>query len=162
MFVWTGPDHAKLKPAAECKPIDYPKPDGVVTFDLLSNLFRSGTNHEHDSPAHLTLKDASVPAKVNYPVFAAPESRFCPAKVYEYVTGEKEICDVVKTVRKLLTHKGTHTYTHTNTDDDGGNPRLVINAQNCLHCKACDIKDPTQNINWVVPEGGGGPAYTEM
>lgn len=134
---WTlshnGADHAKLKPAAEAKPIEYPKPDGVLTFDLLTNLFRSGTNHEHDSPVHLTLKDESVPATLNHPKFAAPESRFCPARVYEYVT-----------------------------DDEGKNPRLVINAQNCLHCKACDIKDPSQNINWVVPEGGGGPAYTEM
>ncbi|KAF0852800.1 mitochondrial electron transfer flavoprotein-ubiquinone oxidoreductase [Andalucia godoyi] len=117
-------DHECTKPAAECEKIAYPKPDGVISFDLLTQLARSGTNHEHDQPAHLTLKDPAVPQKVNLPVYDGPESRFCPAKVYEYVEG-----------------------------------RLVINAQNCLHCKACDIKDPTQNINWVVPEGSGGPAY---
>eukprot|EP00298_Acanthocystis_sp_HF-20_P007711 c17235_g1_i1.p1 GENE.c17235_g1_i1~~c17235_g1_i1.p1 ORF type:complete len:589 (-),score=284.80 c17235_g1_i1:125-1891(-) len=126
-------DHEATKPADECKPIEYPKPDGVLTFDLLTNLQRSGTNHDHDSPVHLTLLNNEIPVQVNYNKYAAPESRFCPARVYEYVT-----------------------------DSDGSNPKLVINAQNCLHCKACDIKDKKQNINWVVPEGGGGPAYTEM
>lgn len=117
-------DHECTAPAAECKKIEYPKPDGVITFDILTQLAKSGTNHDHDQPAHLTLKDATVPERINLPVYDGPEGRFCPAKVYEYVNG-----------------------------------KLVINAQNCLHCKACDIKDPTQNINWVVPEGSGGPAY---
>eukprot|EP00300_Choanocystis_sp_HF-7_P009810 c16647_g1_i4.p1 GENE.c16647_g1_i4~~c16647_g1_i4.p1 ORF type:complete len:585 (+),score=128.47 c16647_g1_i4:27-1757(+) len=133
---WTlkhpGPDHEQTKPAAKCTPITYPKPDGTLSFDLLTNLALSGTNHEHDSPAHLKLTDASVPTKVNHDVYGAPESRYCPARVYEYVP------------------------------DEAGKPKLVINAQNCLHCKACDIKDPTQNITWTTPEGGGGPAYTEM
>jgi electron-transferring-flavoprotein dehydrogenase len=133
-------DHEALKPAAECKPIEYPKPDGVVSFDLLTNLARSGTNHNHDQPAHLTLKDDTVPTSLNLPVFDGPEGRYCPAGVYEYVE-----------------------------DNDAppaadGTParRLNINAQNCLHCKTCDIKDPSQNIVWVVPEGGGGPAYPSM
>lgn len=126
------PDHLATKPAAQCTPIDYPKPDGKITFELLTNLTLSGTNHDHDQPAHLTLLDAAVPTRVNLPKFDGPEGRFCPARVYEYV------------------------------DAEGGGQRLQINAQNCLHCKACDIKDPTQNINWTVPEGGGGPAYTLM
>eukprot|EP00301_Raphidiophrys_heterophryoidea_P000002 c10000_g1_i1.p1 GENE.c10000_g1_i1~~c10000_g1_i1.p1 ORF type:complete len:604 (-),score=157.25 c10000_g1_i1:124-1890(-) len=134
---WTiahhGTDHESTLPASQCQKIEYPKPDGKITFDLLSNLALSGTNHDHDSPAHLKILDPSIPPKVNYAIYAAPESRFCPAKVYEYVT-----------------------------EEDGSNPKLVINAQNCLHCKACDIKDPSQNINWEVPEGGGGPKYTEM
>jgi electron-transferring-flavoprotein dehydrogenase len=121
-----------LKPADECKPIDYPKPDGVVSFDKLSSVFISNTNHEEDQPSHLTLKDASVPVAVNWMVYAGPEQRFCPAGVYEYVGLE------------------------------ANQPRLQINAQNCVHCKTCDIKDPTQNINWVVPEGGGGPNYPNM
>mmetsp|Transcript_10796 Transcript_10796/g.17674 ORF Transcript_10796/g.17674 Transcript_10796/m.17674 type:complete len:594 (-) Transcript_10796:416-2197(-) len=127
------PDHQTLKEAKDSKPREYPKPDGVVTFDILTSLWRSGTNHNHDQPAHLRLKDAEVPSVVNWPQYAGPEGRFCPAKVYEYVGGE-----------------------------DGSIPKLQINAQNCLHCKACDIKDPTQNINWTVPEGGGGPAYVNM
>ena len=125
-------DHEATKPAKECKRIEYPKPDGVLTFDLLTNLTRSGTNHNHDQPAHLKLLDETIPNKVNVPVYDGPEQRFCPAKVYEYHADEKT-----------------------------GQPKLVINAQNCLHCKACDIKDPTQNIDWQTPEGGGGPAYAQ-
>ncbi|MEO6432785.1 MAG: electron transfer flavoprotein-ubiquinone oxidoreductase [Sphingomicrobium sp.] len=132
---WTlkhKPDHAALKPKAECTPIVYPKPDGVLTFDRLSSVFISNTNHEEDQPVHLTLKDAAIPIEVNLPDFAGPEQRYCPAGVYEFVEGE------------------------------GGAERLQINAQNCVHCKTCDIKDPTQNINWVTPEGGGGPNYPNM
>jgi electron-transferring-flavoprotein dehydrogenase len=126
------PDHVYLKPAAECKPIVYPKPDGKLTFDRLSSVFISNTNHEENQPAHLTLKDASVPVQVNLDKYAGPESRYCPAGVYEFVEAE------------------------------GSGPRLQINAQNCVHCKTCDINDPTQNIVWVTPEGGGGPNYTNM
>jgi electron-transferring-flavoprotein dehydrogenase len=128
----TKPDHAMLKPAAECQPIVYPKPDNKITFDRLTSVFISNTNHEEHQPAHLTLRDASVPVNVNLAQYAGPESRYCPAGVYEYV--------------KNLD----------NTD------RLQINAQNCVHCKTCDIKDPTQNIVWVTPEGGGGPNYSGM
>jgi electron-transferring-flavoprotein dehydrogenase len=127
------PDHLSLKPASECKPIAYPKPDGKLTFDRLSSVFISNTNHEENQPAHLTLKDASIPVNVNLHKFAGPEQRYCPAGVYEFVQ-----------------------------DEAGGGERLQINAQNCVHCKTCDIKDPTQNIVWVVPEGGGGPNYTNM
>ncbi|HRW67244.1 MAG TPA: electron transfer flavoprotein-ubiquinone oxidoreductase, partial [Candidatus Competibacter sp.] len=130
---WTfhhKPDHAKLKKASECSKIEYPKPDGVISFDKLSSVFISNTNHEEDQPCHLTLKDPTVPIRINLPLYDAPEQRYCPAGVYEIVR-----------------------------DGDGGNPRLQINAQNCVHCKTCDIKDPTQNINWVTPEGGGGPNY---
>ena len=126
------PDHAYLKPASECQPIDYPKPDGKLTFDRLSSVFISNTNHEEQQPAHLTLKDASVPVNVNLAKYAGLEARYCPAGVYEFVKNED------------------------NSD------RLQINAQNCLHCKTCDIKDPTQNIVWVTPEGGGGPNYAGM
>jgi electron-transferring-flavoprotein dehydrogenase len=126
------PDHAYLKPAAECQEIKYPKPDGKLTFDRLSSVFISNTNHAENQPAHLTLKDASVPVSINLAKYAGPESRYCPAGVYEYV----------KT--------------------DAGADRLQINAQNCVHCKTCDIKDPTQNIVWVTPEGGGGPNYAGM
>ena len=126
------PDHAYLKPAAECTPIVYPKPDGKLTFDRLSSVFISNTNHAEDQPAHLTLKDASVPVNINLAKYAGPEARYCPAGVYEFVKNED------------------------NTD------RLQINAQNCVHCKTCDIKDPTQNIVWVTPEGGGGPNYVGM
>jgi electron-transferring-flavoprotein dehydrogenase len=126
------PDHAYLKPAAQCKPIDYPKPDGKLTFDRLSSVFISNTNHEEQQPAHLTLKDASVPVAINLAKYAGPEARYCPAGVYEYVKNDDQ------------------------TD------RLQINAQNCVHCKTCDIKDPTQNIVWVTPEGGGGPNYAGM
>jgi electron-transferring-flavoprotein dehydrogenase len=126
-------DHDSLKPAAECEKIDYPKPDGAVSFDRLSSVYISNTNHEEDQPVHLTLKDAAVPIDVNLARYDAPEQRYCPAGVYEIVA-----------------------------DDDGANPRLQINAANCVHCKTCDIKDPTQNIVWVVPEGGGGPNYPNM
>ena len=126
------PDHLYLKPAAECKPIAYPKPDGKLTFDRLSSVFISNTNHEEQQPSHLTLKDASVPVSINLARFAGPEARYCPAGVYEFVKNDD------------------------NTD------RLQINAQNCVHCKTCDIKDPTQNIVWVTPEGGGGPNYAGM
>jgi electron-transferring-flavoprotein dehydrogenase len=132
---WTlhrhAPDHGRLHAAAQVEPIKYPKPDGKLTFDRLSSVFISNTNHEENQPAHLTLKDASVPVSVNLALYAGPESRYCPAGVYEFV----------------------------NTD---GADRLVINAQNCVHCKTCDIKDPTQNIVWVTPEGGGGPNYAGM
>ncbi len=126
------PDHAKLKPASECPQIIYPKPDNKITFDRLSSVFVSNTNHEEQQPAHLTLKDVSVPLNINLATYAGPESRYCPAGVYEFVKNED------------------------NSD------RLQINAQNCVHCKACDIKDPTQNIVWVTPEGGGGPNYSGM
>ena len=126
-------DHTTLKKAADAPRIEYPKPDGEVSFDRLSSVFISNTNHEEDQPAHLTLKDAAVPISVNLAEYDAPEQRYCPAGVYEIVA-----------------------------EDDGSNPQLQINAQNCVHCKTCDIKDPTQNINWVVPEGGGGPNYPNM
>jgi len=125
-------DHLYLKPADECKPIAYPKPDNKITFDRLSSVFVSNTNHSEDQPAHLTLKDPTVPVRINLVKFAGPESRYCPAGVYEFVA-----------------------------DADGGE-RLQINAQNCVHCKTCDIKDPTQNIVWVPPEGGGGPNYVGL
>jgi electron-transferring-flavoprotein dehydrogenase len=131
---WTlklRPDHAALQPSEKARPIAYPKPDGVLTFDRLSSVFVSNTNHEEDQPVHLTLKDADIPTAINLPVYAGPEQRYCPAGVYEFV-------------------------------DESGEPRLQINAQNCVHCKTCDIKDPTQNINWVTPEGGGGPNYPNM
>jgi electron-transferring-flavoprotein dehydrogenase len=127
----TTPDHAALRPAAECRRIDYPKPDGVLSFDRLASVYLSSTNHEEDQPCHLTLRDPAVPVRVNLPQFDAPEQRYCPAGVYEIV-------------------------------DSDGAPRLQINAQNCVHCKTCDIKDPTQNIVWVAPEGGGGPNYPNM
>ncbi len=125
-------DHECLRPASAFTPITYPKPDGKITFDKLSSVFISNTNHEENQPAHLTLKDPSVPVKVNLAIFGGPEQRYCPAGVYEYVK----------------------------TDD--GADRLQINAQNCVHCKTCDIKAPTQTIVWVVPEGGGGPNYPGM
>ena len=126
-------DHDYLKPAAECTPITYPKPDGKISFDKLSSVFLSNTNHEEDQPVHLTLKDPSIPVDVNLARYAGPEQRYCPAGVYEFVK-----------------------------DEGTGADRLQINAQNCVHCKTCDIKDPTQNINWVAPEGGGGPNYPNM
>jgi electron-transferring-flavoprotein dehydrogenase len=127
-------DHETLIDKAEAKPIDYPKPDGVITFDRLSSVFISNTNHSEDQPVHLRLKDASIPIEVNLARFDAPEQRYCPAGVYEIV--------------------------HDAQSAQGA--RLQINAQNCVHCKTCDIKDPTQNIQWVVPEGGGGPNYPNM
>jgi len=126
-------DHTKLKPAAECKSIDYPKPDGVLTFDRLSSVFLSNTNHEEDQPCHLQLKNADTPITLNLAQYDAPEQRYCPAGVYEIVK-----------------------------DETGNNPRLQINSQNCVHCKTCDIKDPSQNINWVTPQGGEGPIYQGM
>ncbi|WP_300647544.1 electron transfer flavoprotein-ubiquinone oxidoreductase [Paenalcaligenes sp.] len=128
----TKPDYAYLQPAAMCAPIDYPKPDGVLTFDRLSSVYLSNTNHEEDEPIHLTLKDSSVPVRVNLAEYAGPESRYCPAGVYEFIK------------------------------DDTGADQLQINAQNCVHCKTCDIKDPTQNIVWVPPQGGEGPVYSGM
>ncbi len=127
------PDHARLRPAAEMPRIDYPKPDGVVTFDRNSSVYLSNTNHEEDQPVHLRLKDSAIPVAHNLALYDAPEQRYCPAGVYEILR-----------------------------DEDGANPRLQINAQNCVHCKTCDIKDPTQNIDWVTPEGGGGPNYPNM
>jgi len=132
---WTlhhhGGDHEQTRPAAEFSPISYPKPDGVLSFDRLSSVFISNTNHNEDQPVHLTLKDSSVPVKVNLSRYAGPEQRYCPAGVYEFVDLDTQ-------------------------------PRLQINAQNCVHCKTCDIKDPPQNIVWVAPEGGGGPNYSNM
>jgi electron-transferring-flavoprotein dehydrogenase len=125
-------DHESLKTKHESRPIDYPKPDGVITFDRLSSVFISNTNHNEDQPCHLRLKDGTVPIKVNLELYDAPEQRYCPAGVYEIVR------------------------------EPNGAPRLQINAQNCVHCKTCDIKDPTQNIVWVTPEGGGGPNYPNM
>ncbi|MFL2668501.1 MAG: electron transfer flavoprotein-ubiquinone oxidoreductase [Alphaproteobacteria bacterium] len=126
-------DHTTLLPAAQAPKIEYPKPDGEVSFDRLSSVYISNTNHEEDQPVHLTLKDPSVPISVNFEIYGSPEQLYCPAGVYEIVE---------------------------DADDKG--PRLQINAQNCVHCKTCDIKDPTQNIKWVVPEGGGGPNYPNM
>jgi electron-transferring-flavoprotein dehydrogenase len=126
-------DFACLEPAAKAHPIDYPKPDGKITFDRLSSVFLSFTNHEEDQPVHLQLKDVAIPIDHNLPLYDEPAQRYCPAGVYEVLRGE-----------------------------DGSHPRFVINAQNCVHCKTCDIKDPAQNINWVVPEGGGGPNYPNM
>ncbi|NYT81885.1 electron transfer flavoprotein-ubiquinone oxidoreductase [Alcaligenaceae bacterium] len=128
----TKPDHACLQPAAECARIDYPKPDGKLTFDRLSSVFISNTNHDENEPIHLTLKDPGVPVSVNLAKYGGPEARYCPAGVYEFV----------KT--------------------DTGEDKLQINAQNCVHCKTCDIKDPTQNIVWVAPQGGEGPVYNGM
>ncbi|MGO8710573.1 MAG: electron transfer flavoprotein-ubiquinone oxidoreductase [Rhizomicrobium sp.] len=125
------PDYATLKPAAKCKPIVYPKPDGVVSFDKPSSVFLSNTNHDEDQPIHLVLKDPSVPIRVNLPEYDEPAQRYCPAGVYEVVR-------------------------------DASGPRFQINAQNCVHCKTCDIKDPAQNITWITPEGGGGPNYPNM
>lgn len=125
-------DHECLKPASQFKPIAYPKPDGKLTFDRLSSVFISNTNHAEDQPIHLTLKNAAIPVDVNLAKYAGPEQRYCPAGVYEFVK------------------------------NDDGKDRLQINAQNCVHCKTCDIKDPTQNIVWVTPEGGGGPNYPNM
>ena len=133
---WTlhhHPDHSTLRRADAARPIDYPKPDGVITFDRLSSVYISNTNHEEDQPVHLRLEDPEAAIDVNFALYDAPEERYCPAGVYEIVR-----------------------------DPDGGNPRLQINAQNCIHCKTCDIKDPTQNITWVTPEGGGGPSYPNM
>jgi len=129
------PDSACLKPLSEVTPITYAKPDGVVSFDKLSSVFLSSTNHEEDQPVHLKLKDPSIPIEKNLPIYGEPARLYCPAGVYEVMYGDDEA----------------------KTD-----PRFVINAQNCVHCKTCDIKDPAQNITWVTPEGGGGPNYPNM
>ncbi|HWZ71214.1 MAG TPA: electron transfer flavoprotein-ubiquinone oxidoreductase [Casimicrobiaceae bacterium] len=129
------PDHESLRPAAEMPKIDYPKYDGVLTFDKLSSVFVSNTNHEEDQPSHLQLRDPTIPVNVNLALYDGPEQRYCPAGVYEFVAA------------------GT---------SEGAGKRLQINAQNCVHCKTCDIKDPRQNIHWVTPEGGGGPNYPNM
>ena len=126
-------DNESLSKASDCKKIEYPKPDGVVSFDRNSSVFISNTNHEENQPVHLRLADPDLPVAHNLADYDAPEQRYCPAGVYEILR-----------------------------DDDGGNPRLQINAQNCVHCKTCDIKDPMQNITWVPPEGGGGPNYPNM
>lgn len=132
-FTWRNhtPDHATLKPASECKPIEYPRPDNEISFDRLSSVFLSSTNHEEDQPCHLELNDKDIPISVNLPKWAEPAQRYCPAAVYEVV-------------------------------EEGGEKAFRINAQNCVHCKTCDIKDPSQNINWNTPEGGGGPNYSNM
>ena len=126
------PDHASLRPAEQCKPVAYPKPDGRLSFDRPSSVYLSNTHHAEDQPVHLTLRDAAVPLAINLRSYAGPESRYCPAGVYEFLKNEK------------------------------GEDRLQINAQNCVHCKACDIKDPTQNIVWTAPQGGDGPSYDSM
>jgi len=134
LLPWTfshDKDHECLIPAKDAEKINYPKPDGKITFDKLSSVFLSNTNHAEDQPCHLTLKDEKVPVEINYNIYAGPEARFCPAGVYEFL-------------------------------DEGEGVKLQINAQNCVHCKTCDIKDPTQNINWITPEGGGGPNYPNM
>lgn len=125
-------DHTQLKPANECEPIEYPKPDGVLTFDRLTSVSFSNTNHAEDQRVHLQLVDPAVPTNVNYTEFAGPSQRYCPAGVYEFIT------------------------------DEAGEPKFQINSQNCVHCKTCDIKDPSQNINWVTPQGGDGPNYPNM
>jgi electron-transferring-flavoprotein dehydrogenase len=125
------PDSATLKPASACTPIGYPKPDGTLTFDRLSSVFLSNTNHEEDQPPHLKVKDLELQKRSEHDVYAGPSARYCPAGVYEWV-------------------------------EEGGGAKFVINAQNCVHCKTCDIKDPNQNITWVPPEGGGGPNYPNM
>ena len=119
-----------MKPAADCRPIAYPKPDGKLTFDRLSSVYLSNTNHEEDQPVHLIVRDPALQKASEHDVYAGPSARYCPAGVYEWV-------------------------------EEAGQPRYVINAQNCVHCKTCDIKDPNQNINWVPPEGGGGPELSE-
>jgi electron-transferring-flavoprotein dehydrogenase len=124
-------DAETLKPASECQRIDYPKPDGKLTFDRLSSVFVSNTNHEEDQPPHLKVADMALQKSSEHDVYAGPSARYCPAGVYEWV-------------------------------EEGGQPRFVINAQNCVHCKTCDIKDPNRNITWVPPEGGGGPKYSNM
>ncbi|MCL4153679.1 UNVERIFIED_CONTAM: hypothetical protein GTU68_041551 [Idotea baltica] len=126
------PDHSQMKKASECEKIDYPKPDGKLSFDKPSSVFLSNTYHEEDIFCHLTLKDKTIPIEVNLKDYDAPEQRYCPAGVYEII------------------------------DEDIGSPKLQINGQNCIHCKTCDIKDPTQNIEWIAPEGGGGPSYSNM
>jgi electron-transferring-flavoprotein dehydrogenase len=138
-----GPDHASLRKAAESPKLAYPRPDGVLTFDRASSLFLSGTNHEEDQPVHLQLADPAIPISVNLPEYGEPAQRYCPAGVYEVVE------EVLASSSEAVGQENVA-------------PRFQINAQNCVHCKTCDIKDPAQNINWVTPEGGGGPNYTNM
>ena len=126
------PDHQQLKPASQCNRIEYPKPDGVISFDRLGSVFISNTNHEEDQPCHLQLEHPDIPIEQNLPWYDEPAQRYCPAGVYEIVEG------------------------------DNGLKTFQINSQNCVHCKTCDIKDPAQNITWVTPEGGGGPCYPNM
>ncbi len=126
------PDHAQLKPASACSNIEYPKPDGKLSFDKLSSVFLSNTNHEEDQICHLVLTDSDLPIRDNLPEYDEPAQRYCPAGVYEVIT------------------------------NDDGSKHFQINAQNCVHCKTCDIKDPAQNITWIAPEGGGGPCYPNM
>jgi electron-transferring-flavoprotein dehydrogenase len=125
------PDSETLKPASQCRPITYPKPDGQLTFDKLSSVFLSNTNHEEDQLVHLLVGDMELQKRSEHDIYAGPSQRYCPAGVYEWV-------------------------------EENGDPRFVINAQNCVHCKTCDIKDPNRNITWVPPEGGGGPNYPNM
>ena len=125
------PDFATLEPAAKCQPIAYPKPDGRLTFDRLSSVYLSNTNHEEDQPVHLIVRDNALQKSSEHDLYAGPSARYCPAAVYEWV-------------------------------EEAGTPRFVINAQNCVHCKTCDVKDTNQNITWVPPEGGGGPNYPNM
>ena len=134
------PDYAALEPAAEHKKIDYPKPDGVLTFDRLSSVFLSNTNHEEDQPVHLQVSDMELQKRSEHDVFAGPSTRYCPAGVYEWVDADGNAA----------------------ADPTAKDVRFVINAQNCVHCKTCDIKDPNQNINWVPPQGGEGPVYQNM
>ena len=128
----TTPDYAMLKPASECQKIEYPKPDGILSFDKLSSVYLSSAIHEEDQPVHLRLADPDLPLRDNLPMYDEPAQRYCPAGVYEIV------------------------------EDEPGKPKFQINFSNCVHCKTCDIKDPAQNITWVTPEGGGGPNYPNM
>lgn len=178
-----GLDAAQLKPAKDCTPIEYPKPDGKISFDLLSSVALSGTNHEHDQPPHLTLKDDSVPVARNLSIYDGPEQRFCPAGMYRmhlFLSAASSIVTNCCTQQRIINVSvypnrlsysssvlpnclscptGVYEYVPL---ESGDGMRLQINAQNCVHCKTCDIKDPSQNINWVVPEGSGGPAYNGM
>ena len=140
-------DSETLRPAAEMPAIAYPKYDGTITFDKLSSVYLSNTNHEEDQPVHLQLRDARVPVAVNWREYRGPEARYCPAGVYEFVPAPAAAAGASSDAA---------------AESSGTGVRLQINAQNCVHCKTCDIKDPTQNIHWVTPEGGGGPNYTSM
>ena len=163
------PDHESLSPPQTMPKIDYPKYDGMLTFDKLSSVFISNTNHEENQPSHLQLRDPAIPIAVNLAVYDGPEQRYCPAGVYEFVATDDMACSTA----------GTSTRSQATGDDIVHNvqrgagdasdkaiarpaKRLQINAQNCVHCKTCDIKDPRQNIHWVTPEGGGGPNYSNM
>jgi electron-transferring-flavoprotein dehydrogenase len=154
---WTlshsGADSTKTQPAAAHEPITYPAPDGKLTFDLLTNLQRSGTNHAEDQPSHLRIKpaQADVPEGLSFPTFAGPESRFCPAAVYEYVDRSPDESDTDDTGSSSSSSSGS-----------ASKKKLVINAQNCIHCKTCSVKTPEEFIEWTVPEGGGGPQYQGM